>query len=117
MLFHISLKILTLLQMLSRRDGSTSFQCFVLSIPFFDFLTTLITTFQIYRTFTKKFNNPKNIQPTLKAINDILYHKGRPFLSKNSSLKNLFLQEFHSTLEGGHAGINKTLQSLQANAY
>lgn len=86
MLFHISPEILTLLQMLSRRDRSTSFQCFILSIPFFDFLTTLIT-------------------------------KGRPFLSKNSSLKNLFLQEFHSTLEGGHAGINKTLQSLQANAY
>lgn len=40
--------------------------------------------------------------------------KGRPFLSKISSLKNLFLQEFHSTPTRRHAGINKNITPLSS---
>lgn len=46
-----------------------------------------------------------------------MYHSGKPFLSKNSALKPLLTQEFHSTLLGGHAGIQKNTAPLNNNVF
>lgn len=57
------------------------------------------------------------IHPLFKIINIILYHMGKPYISKNSTLKPLFLQEFHSIPLGGLAGISKTLACLKQNGF
>lgn len=65
----------------------------------------------------KEVQNSNESHPTLKLTGGILYYQGKPYLSRNSSLKPLFLQEFHSTPLGGHTGITKTFQRLKANDY
>lgn len=50
-------------------------------------------------------------------MNGILYHKSKPFLGKTSILKKLFLQEYHDTPSGGHAGVFKTYKSIQQSVF
>lgn len=44
-------------------------------------------------------------------------HKNRFFLSKDSALKTLMLQEFHESPTGGHTGAERTFLRLTANFY
>lgn len=82
---------------LFRREDPTSTQYFILSIPSYDFLFTLLlknNTFLALQELYKEVQQSSKQHPTLKIINGVLYYKGKPFLSKTSSLKHLFYKNF-----------------------
>lgn len=64
----------------------------------------------------KNLEQRKQNHPNFTTINVILYYKRKPFLGKTSSLKSLFLQNYHESL-GRHAGAFKTLKRIKQNVH
>jgi len=55
--------------------------------------------------------------PRYSLSEELLFYKGKIWLGSASKFRPLLLQEFHSSLVGGHAGVAKTLQRLSANFF
>lgn len=53
--------------------------------------------------------------PTFKIVQRVLLCQGKIYINSTSTLKNLLLEEFHSSPLAGHTGIQKTLARLSAN--
>ncbi|XP_061344472.1 uncharacterized protein LOC133290409 [Gastrolobium bilobum] len=53
--------------------------------------------------------------PEIFDRDGILYHKNRYYLGTNSALKDMLMEEAHSTLIGGHAGIARTFLRFSAS--
>lgn len=70
-----------------------------------------------YMPYIKKVEHHNFQHPILTINNGILYHKGKSFLNKISSLKISFLHEYPETPTGGHAGIFKTSKQLNQNIF
>lgn len=48
---------------------------------------------------------------------DLLYFKNRLVIPSHGSLKQKLLAEFHSSVQGGHAGFHRTFHRLASNVY
>lgn len=55
--------------------------------------------------------------PHFKAIRGMIFFKDKLFIPSTSPLKNVILEEFHSSLLGGHGGIQKTYGRLKEKVY
>lgn len=96
---------------LSRQDFPDSPHLLILSVPIYDFLDQLHTEnrkFFDLLEIHKDIVSRNNAHPIYKSINGIMYRNGRPVLSPQSSLKQIFLQEFYVAPTEGHVGIANT---------
>lgn len=110
----------TVADALSRRDIPTNSQFLLLTTPSFDFLTILLSennSFPDLQALHSAITKDKEHHSDYSINRGILYYKNKPYLSKNSSLIPLFLQEFHASPTGGHAGVTKTFNRLKDNVY
>ncbi|CAM8940630.1 unnamed protein product [Rhodiola kirilowii] len=58
------------------------------------------------------------LNPSLyRALDGLLYFKGRIYVSPQSDLLNLLIREAHETPMGGHSGVHKTFMRLSASFY
>lgn len=105
---------------LSRITDVIDAQCFVLTMPHFVFLDqlrqTLTTDPDFWSLFTKIQDNPQS-HADYKIHNGLIFFKNKIWLTPQCDFRTLLLDEFHKTPMGGHMGINKTLQRLQANFF
>ncbi|GMI81659.1 hypothetical protein HRI_001835200 [Hibiscus trionum] len=58
-----------------------------------------------------------NEQPGYVIQDGLILYKGRIVVPKESALRAMLLREFHSSVVGGHAGIQRTLNRLSTNFY
>lgn len=65
----------------------------------------------------QKVQNAPSSYPNFQVIRGILLFKGKLYIPSSSSLKYVILEEFHSSLLGGHSGIHKTCGRLEENVY
>lgn len=52
-----------------------------------------------------------------KIINGMLFYRNKLYIPSSSPLKQSLLEEFHSSLFGGHSGIHKTWGIIKENVY
>lgn len=104
---------------LSRMHGAEP-QCFTLTIPHWEFFNKLQQSFQedndLKALITKVQQQPATF-PNFKVIRGLLFFKDRLYIPEESPLKQVILEEFHSSLLGGHGGIQKTYGRLKENVY
>lgn len=88
----------------------------LLTTPVFYFLNTLLLQDQSLldlQVLHLKMAMNSMSHPNFMIHKGIIYYKGKTYLSKNSSLVPLFLQEFDSTQMGGHSSYVKTLSRIE----
>lgn len=104
---------------LSRAHDMPS-QLFAITIPHWDFLQKLKASFQAdpqLQELLQQVQVDPEAFPQFKVVRDLLFFKGKLYIPSSSPLKNVILEEFHSTLLGGHSGITKTYGRLKDNVY
>lgn len=91
-----------------------------ITIPHWDFLEKLKDSFvsdsELQELLLKVQKDPA-LHPKFKVHRGLLFYKGRLFIPANSPMKQLLLDEFHSSPMGGHGGIHKTYGRLKENVY
>lgn len=95
-------------------------QIFAITIPHWDFLQKLQEQFktdtQLQQLMSQVQEDP-NSHPDFQVLQGILFYKGKLYIPSSSSIKNILLDEFHSSPVGGHSGIHKTYGRLKENVY
>ncbi|MCI73458.1 hypothetical protein A2U01_0094722, partial [Trifolium medium] len=51
--------------------------------------------------------------PAFQIRNELLFYKGKLYIPVSSPIKQTLLEEFHYSLLGGHAGIQRTYGRLK----
>lgn len=95
-------------------------QCLTLSFPTFEFLGTLYASLLQSPGFLdmrNKVRTSPNDYPDYTIHRDLLFYHNKLWLPSDCSFIPSLLEEFHSTLLGGHTGIAKTFRHLHANFY
>jgi hypothetical protein len=95
-------------------------QCLTITIPHWDFIQQLKQSFMVdekLQTLMKQVQESPSSHPGFQVIHDLLYFKGKLYIPSNSPIKQLLLEEYHSSPIGGHSGIQKTLGRLKENVY
>lgn len=94
--------------------------CLTLSIPNFTFLEQLHTSLHAFAPFTNLMQqvqaNPQDHQD-FAIHRDLLFYKGKIWLSQDHPFVVLLLEEFQTSPLGGHMGVTKTINRLQDNFY
>ncbi|KAK2407034.1 hypothetical protein QL285_042695 [Trifolium repens] len=94
--------------------------CLTITIPHWDFIQELKRSLQadvtIQELMTSIQASPSSY-PDYKVCQDLIFFKGKLFIPATSPMKQLLLEEFHSSPIGGHSGIQKTLGRLKENVY
>lgn len=96
----------TVADVLYRRDTLPEHQYLLLTAPTFDFLKTVLvenTSLHGLQVLHFDISKHKDICPHFSIRNGILYYKGNFYLSKESKLIPLFLQEFHAAAQANIA--------------
>lgn len=91
-----------------------------ITVPHWDFLQKLLGAFKEDPTLEDlllKVQQHLQTYPHFQVFHGLLFFKGKLFVPSNSSLKNVMLEEFHSSPLGGHSGISKTYGRLKENVY
>ncbi|MCI25617.1 hypothetical protein A2U01_0046808, partial [Trifolium medium] len=104
---------------LSRVHEVTS-QCLTITIPHWDFIQQLKQSFLADVTLQelmKQVQESPSSHPGYQVIQDLLFFHGKLYIPPNSPIKQLLLEEYHSSPIGGHSGIQKTLGRLKENVY
>ncbi|PNX78431.1 transposon Tf2-1 polyprotein, partial [Trifolium pratense] len=102
------------------RLHETPSQCSVITIPHWDFMEHLRQSFAMDPTlqeFIQKIEASPATYPGFQIIQGLIYFRGKLYIPSDSPIKSLLLNEFHSSLIGGHSGIQKTLGRLKENVY
>lgn len=105
---------------LSRITEEPKAQYLILSMPHFTFLSQLKQALQVEPAFQDmllKVTNDPNDFPDYKVHDGLILFQNKIWLTPTNPFRELLLDEFHRTPLGGHMGINKTLQRLQANFF
>jgi hypothetical protein len=94
--------------------------CFILTIPHWDFVLQLKDQLKTDPQIVELMNNIAQ-QPAdysdFQIRNELLFYKGKLYIPVSSPIKQTLLEEFHYSLLGGHAGIQRTYGHLKENVY
>ena len=91
-----------------------------LTIPQPEFLSKFKAQLALDEEFQQLMNKVQRTPleyPGFKLMNGLLFFKEKLFIPAASPLKQVLLEEFHSSLLGGHSGIHRTYGRLQENIY
>lgn len=103
---------------LSRIESGRDSTLFILTYPYFDFMTQLRQSLHSspdFQAMRDSILRDPIAYPDYRIQDDLIFCKGSIWLdSKNPFIQTLLL-EFHSSPLGGHLGVAKTLHRLQAN--
>ncbi|MCH91435.1 hypothetical protein A2U01_0012362, partial [Trifolium medium] len=101
-------------------DALSRVHCLVITVPHLDFITTfkqqLLDDTEFQQLLTKVQDKPEE-HKEFDMIDGLLFYKGKLFIPPNSPLKQTLLEEFHSSVIGGHSGIHRTFGRLQENVF
>jgi hypothetical protein len=94
--------------------------CFILTIPHWDFVLQLKDQLKTDPQTVELMNNIAQ-QPAdysdFQIRNELLFYKGKLYIPVSCPIKQTLLEEFHYSLLGGHAGIQRTYGHLKENVY
>jgi hypothetical protein len=91
-----------------------------ISIPQLDFMEKFKEQLNLdneYQELLVKVQTDPVAYPHYKIIDGLLFFKGKLFIPRTSSFKNVLLEEYHSSTLGGHSGIHKTYGRLSENVF
>jgi len=95
-------------------------QCCLLTVPHWDFIgqlkTQLASDPQANELLNKVLQAPEE-HSDFMVRNGLLFFKGKLYVPVSSPIKQTLLEEFHYSLLGGHAGIQRTYGRLKENVY
>jgi hypothetical protein len=92
----------------------------MITIPQLDFMARLKEQLQNdtqFQGLVQKIQQDPLTYPDYKLLDGLIYFKGKLFLTTNSPMKQLLLEEFHATPIGGHGGIHRTYGRIKENVY
>jgi hypothetical protein len=101
-------------------DALSRAYCFMITIPQLDFMARLKEQLQNdtqFQELVQKIQQDPLTYPDYKLLDGLIYFKGKLFLTTNSPMKQLLLEEFHATPIGGHSGIHRTYGRIKENVY
>ncbi|XP_058773071.1 uncharacterized protein LOC131647174 [Vicia villosa] len=84
---------------------------------FLDKLRTHCLQDQAYLELLSEVHHQPSEFLDFKLVHNLLFYKGKLYIPASSGFKATLLEEFHSSLIGGHSGITKTLERLKENVY
>jgi len=71
---------------------------------------------QFKELFSRVTKDPDAL-PDFKILDGLLFFKGKMFIPSASPFKQTLLEEFHSSLIGGHSGVNRTYGRLKESLF
>ncbi|GAU26218.1 hypothetical protein TSUD_354400 [Trifolium subterraneum] len=101
-------------------DALSRVHCLAFTVPHLDFITTfkqqLLQDDEFQQLLAQVQRQPHD-HKDFKVIDGLLFFKGKLFLPSKSPLKQTLLEEFHSSIIGGHSGVHRTYGRLQENVF
>jgi hypothetical protein len=102
------------------RVHSITAQHLAITVPHWNFIKKLQQSFsedeQLQQLIQQIQHEPQKHEG-FKIINGMLFYINKLYIPPSSPLKQSLLEEFHSSLFGGHSGIHKTWGRIKENVY
>ncbi|MCH81120.1 transposon Tf2-1 polyprotein [Trifolium medium] len=101
-------------------DALSRVHCFAITVPHLVIMNTfkeqLLDDPEFQQLLEKIMATPDEYKE-FEILNGLIFFKGKLFIPSASPLKQTLLEEFHSSIIGGHSGIHRTYGRLHENVF